>query len=56
MKRLEKGILLIAMVNDVGFVISEKEDLASGLEARLEHSGLSCGRSFTTVRRDGKSF
>lgn len=56
MKGLEKGILLIAMVNDVGFAISEKEDLASGLETRLEHSGLSCGRSFITVRRDGKSF
>ena len=37
------------MVNDVGFVISE-EDLASGPETRLDHSGLLCGRSFITVK------
>ena len=39
------------MVNHVGFMISE-EDLASGPDARLDRSGLLCGRSFITVKRD----
>ena len=38
----------------VRFVISE--DLASGPETRLDHSGLLCGRSFITVKRDRESF
>ena len=42
-------------MNDVGFVISEKEILASGPGTRLDHSGLLCGRSFITVKRDGKT-
>ena len=28
------------MVNDVGFMMSEEEDLALGPETRLDHSGL----------------
>ena len=42
------------MVNDVGFVIS-KEGLALGPETSLDNSGLLCGRSFITVKRDGKT-
>ena len=43
------------MVNDVGFVISEEEDLPLGPDTRLDHSGLLCGRSFITAKRDGKT-
>ena len=42
------------MVNDVRFMISE--DLASGPETSLDHSGLLYGRSFITVKRDRESF
>ena len=43
-------------VNAVGFMISKEEDLASGPETRLDHSGLLCGTSFITVKRDRGSF
>jgi len=43
------------MVEDVGCMISEEKDLASGPETRLDHSGLLCGRSFITVKRDRES-
>ena len=39
------------MVNDVGFVISEAEDLASGQGTRLDHAEFLCGRSFLTVKK-----
>ena len=41
------------MVNDVGFVISQ-EGLALGPETSLDNSGLLCGRSFITVKRERK--
>ena len=44
------------MVNDVGFVISEEEDLPLGPDTRLDHSGLLCGRSFIIVKKDRESF
>ena len=44
------------MVNDVGFMISEEKDLALGPETKLDHSGLFCGRSLFTVKRDRESF
>ena len=44
------------MVNGVGLVISEEEDLASGSGTRLDHSGLLCGRSFITVKKDREGF
>ena len=44
------------MVNNVGFMMSEEEDLALGPETRLDHSGLLCGRSLFTVKRDRESF
>ena len=44
-----------SLVKGVGFVISE-EDLASRPETRLDYSGLLCGRSFITVKRDRESF
>ena len=42
------------MVTNVGFLIS-KENLTSGPETRLDHSGLLCGRSFITVKKDRKA-
>ena len=42
------------MVKDVGFVISKEEGLASGPETSLDNSGLLCGRSFITVKRERK--
>jgi len=36
-------------------MISE-EELASGPETRLDHSGLLCGRSIITVKEDRESF
>ena len=42
-------------VNDVGFVISEEEDLASGSGARLNYSELLCD-SFITVKKDRENF
>ena len=44
------------MVNGIGFVISEEEDLALGPETRLDHSELLCGRSFITVKKDKEKF
>ena len=44
------------MVNDVRFVVSKEEDLASGSGTRLDHSELLCGRSFITVKKDTDSF
>ena len=32
------------------------EDIASGPETRLDHSGLLCGRSFITVKRTENTF
>ena len=43
-------------MNGFRFVISEGEDLALGPETRLDHSGLLCGRSFVTMKRDRESF
>ena len=42
-------------VNDVGFVISEEEDLASGSGTRPNHSELLCD-SFITVEKDRENF
>ena len=42
-------------VNDVGFVISKEEDLASGSGTRLNHSELLCD-SFITVKKDRENF
>ena len=39
------------MVNDVRFMISEEDDLASGPGKRLDHSKLLGDRSFITVKR-----
>ena len=44
------------MVNNLGFMISEEKDLALGPETKLDHSGLFCGRSLFTVKKDGESF
>ena len=41
-------------MSNVGFMISE-EDLASESGTRLDHSGLSYGRSFITVKKDRKA-
>ena len=41
-------------MNNVGFMISE-EDLASESGTRPDHSGLSYGKSFITVKKDRKS-
>ena len=43
-------------MNNVRFVFSEEEDLASGPGTRLDHSELLCGRSFITVKRTGKAY
>ena len=44
-------------MNDVGFMISEDDDLASGSGTRLEHSELFlCGRNFITVKKARESF
>ena len=42
--------------NNVRFVFSEEEDLASGPGTRLDHLELSCGRSFITVKKDRENF
>ena len=34
----------------------KEENLASGSGPRLDHSGLLCGRNFTTVKKDRKNF
>ena len=39
------------MVNDVGFVISEEEDLASGSGTRLDHSRAFVWQSFIKLRK-----
>ena len=39
------------MVNDVGFVISEEEDLASGSGTRLDHSRAFVWQSFIKIRK-----
>ena len=44
-----------SLVKGVGFVNLE-EDLASRPETRLDHSGILCGTSFITVKRDRESF
>ena len=41
-------------MNNVGFMISEEEDLALGPGIRLDHSVLLCSRSFITVKKDRK--
>ena len=43
-------------MNDVGFVISEEKDLASGPGTGLEYSELLCDQSFVTVKKDKESF
>ena len=39
------------MVNDVGFVIAEEENLALGPEMRLQALRASCGKNFITVKK-----
>ena len=39
------------MVNSVRFVIYKEENLASGLEMRLQALGASCDKSFITVKK-----
>jgi len=40
------------MVDNVGVVISEEENLASGPGARLQTLRTSCGRSSLTVKKE----
>ena len=43
-------------MNNVRFLISELEDLASGSGTRLDHLQLLCGRIFITVKKGQRKF